>query len=57
MRDKRIYDPLIGQFLTPGWMEVEQNLKTPEKVHLYRFNGNDPINPGHYTPSPGKQSS
>jgi len=55
-REKRVYDPLIGQFLTPDWTEVEKNVQTPEKVHLYRFNGNDPINPSQSAPSFGMRA-
>ncbi|XP_071524011.1 teneurin-a-like [Panulirus ornatus] len=40
----RIYDPLIGQWLSPAWGDVLPNLLTPAKLSLYRFNGNDPIN-------------
>jgi RHS repeat-associated protein len=40
----RVYDPLIGQWLTPKWDEIESLVKTPEKLHLYRFYNNDPIN-------------
>ncbi|KAK8385757.1 hypothetical protein O3P69_016491 [Scylla paramamosain] len=40
----RIYDPLIGQWLSPSWEDVLQNLLNPAKLSLYRFNGNDPIN-------------
>ncbi|XP_068237244.1 teneurin-a [Palaemon carinicauda] len=40
----RIYDPLIGQWLWPSWEDVANNLLTPSKLSLYRYNGNDPIN-------------
>ncbi|XP_069941027.1 teneurin-a isoform X3 [Cherax quadricarinatus] len=40
----RIYDPLIGQWLSPAWEDVLNNILTPGKLSLYRFNGNDPIN-------------
>ncbi|XP_073995971.1 teneurin-a transmembrane protein isoform X3 [Rhodnius prolixus] len=40
----KVYDPLIGQWMAPMWQEVVQKLSNPTKLHLYRFNGNDPIN-------------
>ncbi|XP_014290946.3 teneurin-a isoform X3 [Halyomorpha halys] len=45
----KVYDPLIGQWMSPLWQEVVQKLSNPTKLHLYRFNGNDPINV-HQTP-------
>ena len=45
----KVYDPLIGQWMSPMWQEVVQRLSNPTKLHLYRFNGNDPINV-HQTP-------
>ncbi|XP_046803493.1 teneurin-a isoform X2 [Lucilia cuprina] len=47
MADGRVYDPLIGQWMTPNWENVKERITTPTKMHLYRFNGNDPINVGH----------
>ncbi|XP_058985366.1 teneurin-a isoform X3 [Musca domestica] len=47
MADGRVYDPLIGQWMTPNWENVAERIPTPTKMHLYRFNGNDPINVGH----------
>ncbi|KAL1116307.1 hypothetical protein AAG570_005802 [Ranatra chinensis] len=40
----KVYDPLIGQWMSPMWQSVVQKLANPTKLHLYRFNGNDPIN-------------
>ncbi|KAG8234383.1 hypothetical protein J437_LFUL015147, partial [Ladona fulva] len=41
----KVYDPLIGQWMTPQWEDVLDRLaKAPTHLHLYRFNGNDPIN-------------
>jgi hypothetical protein len=53
MKERRVYDPLIGQFLTPNWERVLEDVKTPEKLHLYRLSGNDPINLGDSTPAFG----
>ncbi|KAF4518759.1 hypothetical protein B566_EDAN006163 [Ephemera danica] len=39
-----VYDPLIGQWMTPRWEGVLDRVSTPSHLHLYRFNGNDPIN-------------
>lgn len=44
MKNKRVYDPLIGQFLSPDWNSILDKLETPGKIHIYRINGNDPIN-------------
>jgi len=41
-----VYDPLIGQWMTPRWEGVLDRVNTPTNLHLYRFNGNDPINAG-----------
>ena len=35
---------MAGQWLSPSWEDVLQNLLNPAKLTLYRFNGNDPIN-------------
>ncbi|XP_037919215.1 teneurin-a isoform X2 [Hermetia illucens] len=47
MHDGKVYDPLIGQWMSPNWEDVAQKVITPTKMHLYRFNGNDPINIKH----------
>ncbi|XP_055682330.1 teneurin-a isoform X2 [Lutzomyia longipalpis] len=47
MPNGKVYDPLIGQWMTPDWENVAERVPTPTKLHLYRFNGNDPINIGH----------
>ncbi|EDV95471.1 GH17559 [Drosophila grimshawi] len=46
MGDGRVYDPLIGQWMSPDWQRVAERIITPTRLHLYRFNGNDPINVG-----------
>lgn len=43
----KVYDPLIGQWMTPTWTNVIDRVTTPTKLHLYRFNGNDPVNVNH----------
>lgn len=46
MPNGKVYDPLIGQWMSPLWENVLQRVATPTHLHLYRFNGNDPINVG-----------
>lgn len=47
MPNGKVYDPLIGQWMSPNWENVVDRVATPTKLHLYRFNGNDPVNIGH----------
>lgn len=42
---KRWYDPVVGQWTTPAWEELANQLTTPTDVFIYRFSNNDPINP------------
>ncbi|KAA0186935.1 hypothetical protein HAZT_HAZT008617 [Hyalella azteca] len=42
----RIYDPLIGLWLSPNWESIPSSVMRPSSLSLYRFNGNDPINIG-----------
>ncbi|XP_057656218.1 teneurin-a isoform X3 [Diorhabda carinulata] len=44
MNNGKVYDPLIGQWMSPLWENVLERIPTPTHLHLYRFNGNDPIN-------------
>lgn len=41
----RLYDPSIGQWMTPAWEELASQLTAPTDVFIYRFHNNDPINP------------
>ncbi|XP_042895037.2 teneurin-m isoform X2 [Parasteatoda tepidariorum] len=43
----RVYDSLVGQWMTPGWNEILKSLSNPKRLHLYRFNENDPVNINH----------
>nr|CAD7459023.1 unnamed protein product [Timema tahoe] len=45
--EKRLYDPVVGQWMTPAWEEMANQLTTPTDVFIYRFQNNDPINPKH----------
>ncbi|KAJ9586714.1 hypothetical protein L9F63_019697, partial [Diploptera punctata] len=44
MPSGKVYDPLIGQWMSPMWEGVLDRVANPVQLHLYRFNGNDPIN-------------
>nr|CAD7200938.1 unnamed protein product [Timema douglasi] len=44
MPNGKVYDPLIGQWMSPMWEGVLDRVANPTHLHLYRFNGNDPIN-------------
>ncbi|XP_063223573.1 teneurin-a [Bacillus rossius redtenbacheri] len=44
MPNGKVYDPLIGQWMSPMWEGVLDRVANPSHLHLYRFNGNDPIN-------------
>ncbi|KAG8307286.1 hypothetical protein J6590_024932 [Homalodisca vitripennis] len=47
MSGGKVYDPLIGQWMSPMWNDILNRVTNPRLLHLYRFNGNDPINVGH----------
>lgn len=47
MPNGKVYDPLIGQWMSPLWENVLDRIDTPTHLHLYRFNGNDPIDIRH----------
>lgn len=40
----KVYDPLVGLYMTPDWENTINRIETPTKLHQYRFNGNDPVN-------------
>ncbi|XP_075234226.1 teneurin transmembrane protein Ten-m isoform X2 [Lycorma delicatula] len=42
---KRWYDPSVGQWMTPDWERLANELTAPTDVFIYRFQNNDPINP------------
>lgn len=42
--NKRLYDPSVGQWMTPAWEQLANQLATPTDVFIYRFSNNDPIN-------------
>ncbi|KAI5732577.1 hypothetical protein M8J76_001881 [Diaphorina citri] len=43
--NKRWYDPGVGQWMTPEWERLANELTAPTDVFIYRFHNNDPINP------------
>ncbi|XP_046747873.1 teneurin-a isoform X4 [Diprion similis] len=47
MPNGKVYDPLIGKWMSPLWENVLDRVATPTHLNLYRFNGNDPINVRH----------
>ncbi|XP_063988492.1 teneurin-a isoform X1 [Diachasmimorpha longicaudata] len=47
MPNGKVYDPLIGQWMSPLWENILDRVPTPTHLHLYRFNGNDPIDARH----------
>lgn len=44
MPNGKVYDPLVGQWMSPQWEGMITRATEPQQLHLYRFNGNDPIN-------------
>ncbi|KAL7028597.1 hypothetical protein ACKWTF_005910 [Chironomus riparius] len=46
MPNGKVYDPLVGLWMTPQWENTFERIETPTRLHQYRFNGNDPINYG-----------
>lgn len=44
MSNGKVYDPLIGLWMSPNWENTVDRITTPTKLHQYRFNGNDPVN-------------
>lgn len=41
----RLYDPTVGQWMTPLWEPLATEMSLPTDVFIYRFHNNDPINP------------
>jgi RHS repeat-associated protein len=40
----RLYDPSVGQWMTPDWEELANQMVLPMDVFTYRFRNNDPVN-------------
>ncbi|KAH9629055.1 hypothetical protein HF086_011318 [Spodoptera exigua] len=48
--DGRLYDPVVGQWMTPSWEHLASKLHLPTDIFIYRFKNNDPINRNQNTP-------
>ena len=44
MPNGKVYEPLVGLWMTPNWENTVDRVESPIKLHQYRFNANDPIN-------------
>ncbi|RVE53849.1 hypothetical protein evm_001511 [Chilo suppressalis] len=42
--NNRLYDPVVGQWMTPSWEHLATKLSLPTDIFIYRFKNNDPIN-------------
>ncbi|XP_045763050.1 teneurin-m isoform X4 [Maniola jurtina] len=42
--ENRLYDPVVGQWMTPSWEHLATKLTMPTDIFIYRFRNNDPIN-------------
>lgn len=42
--ENRLYDPTVGQWMTPSWEHLATKMSLPTDVFIYRFHNNDPIN-------------
>lgn len=42
--NQRLYDPEVGQWMSPAWEQLSTKLITPTDVFIYRFHNNDPLN-------------
>jgi teneurin len=42
--DGRLYDPSVGQWMTPDWERLATEMVLPNDVFTYRFRNNDPVN-------------
>ena len=40
----RVYDPVLGQWMTPDWEKLGKDLHSPFDVFTYRFMNNNPMN-------------
>ncbi|XP_063375091.1 teneurin-m isoform X5 [Cydia amplana] len=48
--DNRLYDPIVGQWMTPSWEHLATKLSLPTDIFIYRFKNNDPINKNQNVP-------
>ena len=40
----RVYDPVLGQWMTPDWQKLGLNIESPFDLFVYRFLNNNPLN-------------
>ena len=40
----RVYDPVLGQWMTPDWEKLGKDIHSPFDVFAYRFMNNNPMN-------------
>jgi len=40
----RVYDPVLGQWMTPDWEGLGKDIQSPFEVFSYRFMNNNPVN-------------
>ncbi|XP_060800606.1 teneurin-m isoform X2 [Amyelois transitella] len=48
--ENRLYDPMVGQWMTPSWEHLATKLSLPTDIFIYRFKNNDPINKNQNVP-------
>ncbi|KAG6464106.1 hypothetical protein O3G_MSEX014276 [Manduca sexta] len=48
--ENRLYDPVVGQWMTPSWEHLATKLSLPTDIFTYRFRNNDPINKNQNVP-------
>ncbi|XP_049888088.1 teneurin-m isoform X2 [Pectinophora gossypiella] len=48
--ENRLYDPVVGQWMTPSWEHLATKLSLPTDIFIYRFKNNDPINKNQNVP-------
>ena len=46
----RVYDPVLGQWMTPGWETLVNNMVSPFNIFSYRYINNNPYNPTNNRP-------
>jgi len=39
----RVYDPVLGQWMTPDWEDLGINIHSPFDIFSYRFMNNNPM--------------
>ncbi|KAJ2950358.1 hypothetical protein O0L34_g8599 [Tuta absoluta] len=48
--ENRLYDPVVGQWMTPSWEHLASKLSLPTDIFIYRFKNNDPVNKNQNVP-------